>query len=132
MADLRSTPDAHGRREGASSLRQQLKRETADLHRRLETDLGLLESDLALDRCRQVLEFFLGFYAPIEAGWPWLRPRRDSRTGFSRDLPSGRDTRRDRCARKADPWRRLVRRDTGPYSEVTVPETRRTAMVVIE
>jgi heme oxygenase len=68
MADLRSTPDADERREGASSLRQQLKRETADLHRRLETDLRLLESDLALDRYRRVLELFLGFYAPIEAG----------------------------------------------------------------
>jgi heme oxygenase len=56
------------RRDGASPLRQQLKRETADLHRRLETDLGLLESELSLDRYRGVLEFFLGFYVPIEAG----------------------------------------------------------------
>lgn len=56
------------RREGASALRQQLKRETADLHRRLETDLGLLESELSLDRYRRVLEFFFGFYVPIEAG----------------------------------------------------------------
>jgi heme oxygenase len=68
MADLRSLSTTDGRREGASPLRQQLKRETADLHRRLEIDLGLLESELSLDRYRQVLEFFFGFYAPIEAG----------------------------------------------------------------
>ena len=61
-----STTD--GRREGASPLRQELRRETADLHRRLEIDLGLLESELSLDRYRRVLEFFFGFYAPIEAG----------------------------------------------------------------
>ena len=66
MADLRSTPE--GRREEASPLRQQLKRGTADLHRRLELALGLLESELSLDRYRRVLEFFFGFYAPIEAG----------------------------------------------------------------
>ena len=68
MADLRSLSTTDGRREGASPLRQELKRETADLHRRLEIDLGLLESELSLDRYRRVLEFFFGFYAPVEAG----------------------------------------------------------------
>ena len=68
MADLRSLSTADGRREGASPLRQALRRETADLHRRLEADLGLLEFDLSLDRYRRVLEFFFGFYAPIEVG----------------------------------------------------------------
>ena len=68
MADLRSSSTADGRRERASPLRQQLKHETADLHRRLEIDLGLLESELSLDRYRRVLEVFFGFYAPIEAG----------------------------------------------------------------
>jgi heme oxygenase (biliverdin-IX-beta and delta-forming) len=68
MADLRSSSTTARRLEGASSLRQALRRETADLHRRLEIDLGLLESELSLDRYRRVLEFFLGFYAPIEAG----------------------------------------------------------------
>ena len=68
MADLRSLPTTDGRREGASPLRQELRRETADLHRRLEIDLGLLESELSLDRYRRVLEFFFGFYAPVEAG----------------------------------------------------------------
>src|SRR6476660_2444337 len=68
MADLRPLSTSDGRREDASPLRQQLKRETADLHRRLEIDLGLLESELSLDRYRRVLECFLGFYAPIEAG----------------------------------------------------------------
>ena len=66
MANLRSLSTA-GRREVASPLRQLLKRETADLHRRLELDLGLLESELSLERYRRVLEFFLGFYGPIEA-----------------------------------------------------------------
>lgn len=60
--------DADARRVGASPLRQQLKRETAGLHRRLEAHLGLLDSDLSIDRYRRVLESFLGFYAPIEAG----------------------------------------------------------------
>jgi heme oxygenase len=68
MADLRSLSTTDARREGASPLRQQLKRETADLHRRLERDLGLVESELSLDRYRRVLEFFFGFYAPLEAG----------------------------------------------------------------
>jgi signal transduction histidine kinase len=51
-----------------ADLRFSLKRETADLHRRLEGDLGLLQSDLSLERYRRVLEFFFGFYAPLEAG----------------------------------------------------------------
>lgn len=54
-------------RTETSPLRQQLKRETADLHRRLEVDLGLLESELSRDRYRRVLEFFFGFYVPVEA-----------------------------------------------------------------
>jgi len=68
MVDLRSLSTAEGRREGDSPLRHELRRETADLHRRLEDDLGLLESELSLDRYRRVLELFFGFYAPIEAG----------------------------------------------------------------
>ena len=68
MADLRSLSNTDGRRDGASPLRQELKRETADLHRRLEMALGLLESELSLHRYRRVLELFLGFYAPIEVG----------------------------------------------------------------
>ena len=59
---------AGARPEGASPLRQELKRETAHLHRRLEMAVGLLESGLSLDRYRRVLEFFFGFYAPVEAG----------------------------------------------------------------
>ena len=55
MADLRSLPTTDGRREGATPLHQELRRETADLHRRLEIDLGLLESELSLDRYRRVL-----------------------------------------------------------------------------
>jgi heme oxygenase len=67
MAYPRSLSTSDGRREGAWPLHQELRRETADLHRRLEIDLGLLESDLSLDRYRRVLEFFFGFYAPVEA-----------------------------------------------------------------
>jgi heme oxygenase len=51
---------------GVFSLRQQLKRETATLHQRLEAQLGLLEPQLSLHRYRQVLETFYGFYAPLE------------------------------------------------------------------
>src|SRR3954464_3911489 len=68
MADLRSSSATDGRPEGASPLRQQLKRETADLHRRLEIDLGLLGPELSLDHYRRVLELFFGLYAPIEDG----------------------------------------------------------------
>jgi heme oxygenase len=68
MADLRSLSATGARPDGASPLRQELKRETADLHRRLEIAVGLLESELSIDRYRRVLEFFVGFYAPIEAG----------------------------------------------------------------
>ena len=68
MVDLRSSSTTDGRGPDASPLRQQLKRETAALHRRLEMALGLLESELSLDRYRRVLELFFGFYAPVEAG----------------------------------------------------------------
>ncbi len=113
MADLRPLSTADGRREGASPLRQQLKRETADLHRRLEIDLGLLESELSLDRdrYRRVLEFFFGFYAPIEAslarvasaGPPLGLPLRDRTTLIESDLLSLGLSRREiadlpRCA----------------------------------
>jgi heme oxygenase len=57
--------------EGAgrpSSVHAQLKRGTAELHRRLERALDLLDPDLSPDRYRRILECFLGFYAPVEAG----------------------------------------------------------------
>jgi heme oxygenase len=57
-----------GRPESDWPLRQRLKRATADQHRRLEAELRLLEPDLSLDRYRRILECFLGFYAPVEAG----------------------------------------------------------------
>ena len=68
MAVLRSSSTPDRRPQAASPLRQELKRDTADLHRRLEMAVGLLESELSLDRYRRVLELFFGFYAPIEAG----------------------------------------------------------------
>jgi heme oxygenase len=68
MTDLRSTFPSDAQCAGPSPVRQHLKRATADLHRRLETGLNLLEPDLSLDRYRRILECFFGFYAPIEAG----------------------------------------------------------------
>jgi heme oxygenase len=53
-------------REG-SLLRQQLKHETAGLHQRLETQLGLMGSELSIHRYQTVLRTFYGFYAPVEA-----------------------------------------------------------------
>jgi heme oxygenase len=54
--------------EGSSPLNQQLKRETAKLHQRLEAQLGLMEPELSIQRYQQVLQTFYGFYAPVEAG----------------------------------------------------------------
>ena len=70
MTHLRFPSPAYARSSGvfASPIRQQLKRATADLHRRLESGLDLLGTDLSPDRYRQTLECFFGFYAPIEAG----------------------------------------------------------------
>ena len=56
-----------GVREGGSTLHQQLKRETAGLHQRLEAQLGLMEPELSIHRYRRVLRTFYGFYAPVEA-----------------------------------------------------------------
>ena len=60
-------PRPGGRDRISSPIRQQLKRETKSLHRRLETDLGLLDADISLDQYRRTLELFLGFYSPLEA-----------------------------------------------------------------
>src|SRR5437763_1438196 len=57
-----------GARDGESSLRQRLKRETAAVHQRLEALLGLLEPDLSTHRYRRLLQTFYGFYSPVEAG----------------------------------------------------------------
>ena len=67
MSRLRDFPSNTARpREGASPLRQQLKRETAELHQRLEAQLGLLEPDLSIHRYQRVLRTLYGFYAPVE------------------------------------------------------------------
>jgi heme oxygenase len=65
---LEATSPSDAQWVGASPVRQHLKRATADLHRRLETDLLLLDPDLSLDRYRRILGYFFGFYAPIEGG----------------------------------------------------------------
>ena len=69
-------------RQGVSPVRDRLKRETADLHRRLETELGLLDPNLSLNRYRQILELFFGFYAPLEGGMARQAP-----TGFALGFP---------------------------------------------
>src|SRR5580765_3681724 len=56
-----------GRRDGASPLHQQLKRETAGLHQRLEAKLGFFEPGFSIHRYVHVLQIFHGFYAPVEA-----------------------------------------------------------------
>ena len=56
-----------GVRGGASTLHQQLKRETAGAHQLLEAQLGLMEPGLSIHRYQQVLRTFYGFYAPVEA-----------------------------------------------------------------
>ena len=68
LSDMASHDIASSGSKKASPLRQRLKRETATLHQRLETQLGLLEPQLSIHRYRQVLETFYGFYAPVEAG----------------------------------------------------------------
>jgi len=57
-----------GVRDGASTLHQQLKRETAGLHQRLDAELALMEPELSIQRYQRVLRTFYGFYAPVEAG----------------------------------------------------------------
>jgi heme oxygenase len=68
VSNVRSISARDVRRQGGSSVRERLKRETADLHRRLESGLGLLDPNLSLDRYRRILELFFGFQAPIETG----------------------------------------------------------------
>ena len=69
MADLRSLSNTDGRRDGASPLRQQLKRETADLHQRLEVGSGAARTRaLAPPLPASAANRSIGFYAPVEAG----------------------------------------------------------------
>ena len=49
-----------------TSLRQRLKRETADVHQHLEAQLGLLDPGLDVPRYLRVLSMFYGFYVPLE------------------------------------------------------------------
>jgi heme oxygenase len=56
-----------GWRDGASLLHQQLKRETAGLHERLDAQLGLFEPGFSMHRYVRVLQIFYGFYVPVEA-----------------------------------------------------------------
>lgn len=51
-------PDAHRR----------LRETTAEAHRRVEAQLGLLELDLTVERYRAVLGWFYGYYEPLEQG----------------------------------------------------------------
>ena len=56
-----------GRCDGASLLHQQLKRETAGLHERLDAQLGLFEPEFSMHRYVRLLQIFYGFYVPVEA-----------------------------------------------------------------
>jgi heme oxygenase len=67
MTDPPSASPPDRRWDGPSPVRAQLKRATADIHRRLESRLDLLDPDLSPDRYRRILERFFGFYAPVEA-----------------------------------------------------------------
>jgi heme oxygenase len=68
LSRLRDFPsNTAGVREGASPLHQQLKRETAELHQRVEAQLGLMEPGLSIHRYQRVLRTLYGFYAPVEA-----------------------------------------------------------------
>jgi heme oxygenase (biliverdin-IX-beta and delta-forming) len=49
------------------SIHARLKRETASLHLGVERALPLVSPVLTLDRYREVLKLFYGFYAPYEA-----------------------------------------------------------------
>ena len=67
-----SAPDKGGSNDAptrpkASPLRPRLKHETAKLHDHLDAQLPLLDPHLSIGRYRDVLEVFLGFYAPLEA-----------------------------------------------------------------
>ena len=73
--------------EGASTLRERLKRETAALHCHLEAQLGLLEPGLSMRRYRQLLETFYGFYAPVETSLVRIAAARPPR-GFSMKIRS--------------------------------------------
>ena len=53
---MSSRDHAARRRTAASTLRQQLKRETLALHQQLEAELGLLEPELSIHRYRRVLD----------------------------------------------------------------------------
>src|SRR6476620_1260938 len=67
-----SAPDKGGSNDAptrpkASPLRPRLKLETAKLHDHLDAQLPLLDPHLSIGRYRDVLEVYLGFYAPLEA-----------------------------------------------------------------
>jgi heme oxygenase len=66
-----SAPDQGGSNDAptrlkASALRRRLRQETAKLHDHLDAQLPLLDPHLSIGRYRDVLEVFLGFYAPLE------------------------------------------------------------------
>ncbi|HXU00483.1 MAG TPA: biliverdin-producing heme oxygenase [Polyangia bacterium] len=65
-----------------SLLHRQLRHETAGLHQRLDERLTLLDPHLSIDRYRQVLQVFLGFYVPVEAGLARLALAAGSPLGF--------------------------------------------------
>lgn len=67
MAHMGAGSSSAGRHDEGSSLRRQLRRDTAELHEHLEAHLDLLGPTLSILRYQRVLEIFYGFYAPVEA-----------------------------------------------------------------
>jgi heme oxygenase (biliverdin-IX-beta and delta-forming) len=55
-------------------LGPRLRRETAELHRRIEEGLGLTEVGLSVERYKRLLESFLGYFEPVEARIAELAP----------------------------------------------------------
>lgn len=47
-------------------MHDHLREATAAIHRRVETQLDLLDPELTLERYRSILEAFFGYYAPLE------------------------------------------------------------------
>ena len=83
-----SAPDQGGSNDAptrakASALHRQLRQETAKLHHQLDAQLPLLHPHLSIGRYRDVLEVFLGFYAPLEDNLARLASSAVSRFGLS-------------------------------------------------
>jgi heme oxygenase len=72
---------------GLSTAARLLKERTADLHRRVEAGLDLVDPGLDLPRLNTVLEHFLGFWSatePVVDGWAAANPAMAHALGWRR------------------------------------------------